>query len=198
MTKMNWQRANERDRYLRSLYAEESDETDLPYDTLNLDNPVHNPLGLVFADFSGQMPSESTRLKIFKHLIANDKALRDRCSVALGETDTKHISSKKFVTFAHQVLMTSLGWPNDKCPVQNLLACSVCFAILYLSEYNRLVGKGQKAIKLTPEIFGRYQMLVKENLIEIAKHVDSTSSSKRVTAKLAVQTLKKSKDSQRT
>ena len=74
----------------------------------------------------------------------------------------------------------------------------MCFAIFYLYEYNRLVGKGQKATRLTPEVFGRYQMLIKENLIEMAKHVDSTSLGKRVAAKLAVETLKKNKDSQRT
>jgi hypothetical protein len=54
-----------------------------------------------------------------------------------------------------------------------------------------LVGKDQKAVSLTSEVFRHYQILLHENLVESAKHIESKSFGKRVAAIYAAEILKK-------
>ncbi len=156
MTRFNWEKARSRERYLKSVFRNHGspDGEGLFVRTFDINDPSHNPLGLSDDDCRGQMPSSAKRTAIFKFLLQKDRSLRDRYSASLTSPDANiEISPKDFAEFSRRVFMTSLDWPDDRCPLESVMPVAVCFSIFYLSLYNDRASKHERAKILTLEIY---------------------------------------------
>jgi hypothetical protein len=153
MTKFNWEKANSNRKIFKSSIAFEQLKDRLTVaqrEEFDINNNIHNPLGLSDEDCTGLVPSPAKRMQIFRYLLENDENIRKRSEYF----DNKELlNSKEFIRFCWIVFLTSLDWSDKGCELKNIMPIAVCFSVTYLRIYNEVISTDVKAKKLTPEIF---------------------------------------------
>ena len=129
MTKFNWSGANQRERFLRACFHgdELNDyESGSKNNVIDLDDLNLNPLQLTDDDFTGIMPNDEKRKKIYDFIVENTLELKKDARFA-NRCNQLNISSKDFFELCRHIFTF-----DDSKDIRRALPLMVCQSIVIL------------------------------------------------------------------
>ena len=153
MTKFNWSGANQRERFLKACFHGDElndHESGSENNVIDLDDLNLNPLQLTDDDFTGIMPNDEKRKKIYDFIVENNPKIKREERFA-NKCKQLKISTKEFYELCWYLFMFFGDNPKQ---IRLALPIMLCQSVVWLKSYNTLYRKkGNKAKRLTNEIW---------------------------------------------